>query len=62
MDWVINAWQEVLTDHIRKSFKAAGITNALDGSENYLLNKAIKDSDEVKNHIQSLIEAYVDHE
>ncbi|KAH7701698.1 pogo transposable element with KRAB domain-like protein, partial [Aphelenchoides avenae] len=39
IDWVLEAWYDGVTkDNVVKSFKACGITTALDGSEDHLVH------------------------
>jgi len=35
--WIVSAWESASTHIICKSFKARGITNNVDGSENFLI-------------------------
>lgn len=37
INWVSRAWEGISVDLIRRSFKACGISNALDGSEDELV-------------------------
>ena len=38
MTWIKQAWESVIPEVIRKSFKKCGISNALDGSEDGIFN------------------------
>ena len=42
LDWIVTAQEQVNQDMIRKSFLVTGITNKLDGSEDYLMNDNIR--------------------
>ncbi|CAG8850730.1 29661_t:CDS:2, partial [Gigaspora margarita] len=44
--WVLNAWEDISEDIIIRSFKKYGISNCLSGSEDYLIYKPDKDSEE----------------
>ena len=45
MLWVRDAWNSVSPEVIRKSFLKCGLTNALDGTEDYIAFAADSDSD-----------------
>ena len=38
LQWVVDAWNHLHTDLIKSSFKARGISNAIDGSEDSLIH------------------------
>ena len=42
LDWIVAAQEQVNHDMICKSFLVTGITNKLDGSEDYLMNDNIR--------------------
>jgi predicted phosphohydrolase len=58
----MQAWNEVDANIVSKSFKAASISNSLDGSENYLCNKFITDSTAINEYVGELIKTYVDND
>ena len=35
--WILEAWNEIPIDMVKKSFKKCGISNALDGTEDDLI-------------------------
>ena len=43
MQWVKEAWEEVIPNRIRESFKKCGITNLIDGTEDQLFNSDMED-------------------
>lgn len=44
IDMVSSAWREVSEDLVKRSFKLCGINNALDGSEDALVNDKMADA------------------
>jgi hypothetical protein len=44
INWVSHAWDAVTDDCVENSFKACGISSALDGSEDHLLNDRMADA------------------
>ena len=48
-EWVKNSWQRVKSETIVKSFKQCGISNGLDGSEDYILYEESDESSENSN-------------
>lgn len=43
--WIKHAWDSISPERIRKSFKKSGISNSLDGSEDYLFQVCSDDED-----------------
>ncbi|CAG8662651.1 24015_t:CDS:2 [Cetraspora pellucida] len=42
--WIIDAWEDIPAELVKNSFKKCGISNKLDGSENYLMYKEEKNN------------------
>jgi hypothetical protein len=38
LQWIVDAWEQLPTELIIKSFKGCGLTNALDGSEDEMIH------------------------
>ncbi|CAG8791929.1 7518_t:CDS:2, partial [Dentiscutata erythropus] len=43
--WIVEAWEDIPTKIIEKSFKKCGISNELDGSEDYLIHSEEKNDE-----------------
>ncbi len=53
--WVKEAWDDIPEEIVRKAFKKCGISNALDGSEDHLLEEEeIMGTEELEEAMQSL--------
>ena len=44
ISWISRAWEKITEETVKKSFKACGISNALDGSGDNLYNESLKNA------------------
>ncbi|KAH7711885.1 pogo transposable element with KRAB domain-like protein [Aphelenchoides avenae] len=56
LQWVLDAWDAVSEEVIIRSFKACGISTALDGSEDDLIH-CLKEGNGMPNGVDSLVQA-----